>query len=123
MSKNNDEFKGIPIILKPRDYQQKIFDRGKYQNSIIYVETGKGKTFISIMLMANYLGIDINKSSYNHKIDQNKKIIFFVCDITLIEQQKNAISRILGIEVGIIQGKKTKRLKVIMNVSEKCGNH
>ena len=101
------------VILKPRDYQQKIFDKAKNQNSIIYVETGKGKTFISIMLMANFLGIDINNpsSSNKKKIDKNKKIIFFVCDTALIEQQKNAISNILGIEVGTIQGKKNKKSK------------
>ena len=99
-------------ILKPREYQQKIFDRAKYQNSIIYVETGKGKTFISIMLMANYLGLDINNPSLNNlKNNKNKKIIFFVCDTALIEQQKNAISNILGIEVGKIQGKKNKKAK------------
>ena len=47
--------------MKPYDYKQKIFDVAKDRNSIIYVETGKGKTFISIMLMAHLLGIDINK--------------------------------------------------------------
>ena len=99
-------------VLKPRDYQQKIFDKAKNQNSIIYVETGKGKTFISIMLMANHLGIDINLPSYSNKsIDNNKKIIFLVCDTALIEQQKKAISSILGIEVGTIQGKKNKKCK------------
>ena len=100
INKNNKK-----VVLKPRDYQQKIFDRAKNQNSIIYVETGKGKTFIAIMLMANYLGIDISIYSLNkQKIDKNKKIIFFVCDTALIEQQKKAISSILGIEVGTIQG-------------------
>ena len=99
-------------ILKPRDYQQKIFDKAKEQNSIIYVETGKGKTFISIMLMANHLGIDISNPSSNKKnIDKNKKIIFFVCDTALIEQQKKAIEDILGIEAGKIQGKKNKKNK------------
>ena len=99
-------------ILKPRDYQQKIFDKAKNQNSIIYVETGKGKTFISIMLMANHLGIELNNPSNSRlKIDENKKIIFFVCDTALIEQQKKAISDILKIEVGTIQGKKNKRTK------------
>ena len=67
INKNNKK-----VVLKPRDYQQKIFDRAKNQNSIIYVETGKGKTFIAIMLMANYLGIDISNSSLNkQKIDTN----------------------------------------------------
>ena len=99
-------------ILKPRDYQQKIFDKAKDQNSIIYVETGKGKTFISIMLMAYHLGIDLNNISNREiKFDKNKKIIFFVCDTALIEQQKKAISSILNIEVGTIQGKKSKKSK------------
>ena len=100
------------VILKPRDYQKKIFEKAKNQNSIIYVETGKGKTFISIMLMADFLGLDIENPSKNKKIiDKNKKIIFFVCDTALIEQQKKAISNILGIEVGTIQGKKKKKSK------------
>lgn len=108
----NKEVLSKKQTLKPRDYQQKIFDRAKDQNSIIYVETGKGKTFISIMLMANFLGIDISNPSNDKKnIDKNKKIIFFVCDTALIEQQKKAISSILDIEVGTIQGKKNKKSK------------
>ena len=109
---NLDIKEGNEKIMKPRDYQQKIFDKAKNQNSIIYVETGKGKTFISIMLMANHLGIDINcPYKSNKNIDNNKKIIFLVCDTALIEQQKKAISNILGIEVGTIQGKKNKKCK------------
>ena len=64
------------------------------------------------MLMANHLGIDINcPYKSNKNIDNNKKIIFLVCDTALIEQQKKAISNILGIEVGTIQGKKNKKCK------------
>ena len=96
--------------LIPRDYQIKIYEKAKNQNSIIYVETGKGKTFISIMLMANFLGIDM-ESEKKPKIDKNKKIIFFVCDTALVDQQKNEISNILNIEVGTIQGKKDKKSK------------
>ena len=99
------------IILKPREYQKKIYEKAKGQNSIIYVETGKGKTFISIMLMADLLGIDINNNDKNYKIDKNKKIIFFVCDTALIDQQKHHIESILNIEVGTIQGKKDKKSK------------
>jgi len=107
-----EEKKNQSIILKPRDYQKKIFEKAKNQNSIIYVETGKGKTFISIMLMAHHLGLNIEDPSQNkQKLDKNKKIIFFVCDTSLIEQQKKAISNILGIEVETIQGKKSKKSK------------
>ena len=97
-------------ILKPRDYQLKIFEKAKNQNSIIYVETGKGKTFISIMLMAEFLKIEIN-SEEKQKINKKDKIIFFVCDTALIDQQKKEIENILNIEVGTIQGKKDKKSK------------
>ena len=96
---------------KPRPYQQQIYEQALNQNSIIYAETGKGKTFISIMLMANHLGRDIKKHEKNKKIDKNKKIIFFVCDTALINQQKKHIEEILNIDVGTIQGKKDKKSK------------
>ena len=67
------EKKPEKLILKPRDYQQTIFNKAKNQNSIIYVETGKGKTFISIMLMANFLGIDINNPSSSNKKKNRQK--------------------------------------------------
>ena len=98
-------------IWKPRPYQQKMHEEALNHNSIIFAETGKGKTFISIMLMANHLGIDIKKYEKNKKIDKNKKIIFFVCDTALINQQKKHIEEILNIEVGTIQGKKDKKSK------------
>ena len=118
MTKSHKNF----LLADFPDYQKKIFEKAKNQNSIIYVETGKGKTFISIMLMAYHLGLDIEDPSNNkQKLDKNKKIIFFVCDTSLIEQQKKAISNTLGIEVGTIQGKKVKNLKVTMNYLKRCG--
>ena len=96
--------------FEPRDYQIKVFEKAKDKNSIIYMETGKGKTIISIMLIANFLGIDINKDEIP-KLDKKKKIIFFVCDTALVDQQKNRISSILNVEVGTIQGKKDKKSK------------
>ena len=96
--------------LIPRDYQIKIYEKAKEQNSILYVETGKGKTFISIMLMANLLGIDLN-SDHKAIIQKNKKIVFFVCDTALVDQQKNEIENALDVEVGTIQGKKDKKSK------------
>ena len=109
---NEEEAKKPEKIWKPRDYQQKIYEKALDQNSVIFVETGKGKTFISIMLMAHHLGIDINNNNKNNdEIDKNKKIIFFVCDTALINQQKKHIEEILKIEVGTIQGKKEKKSK------------
>ena len=97
-------------ILTPRPYQQKIFEKAKNKNSIIYLETGRGKTFISIMIMADLLSINLS-SLEKQNINKNIKIIFLVCDTALIEQQKNAISSNLGLEVKAIQGKKNKKEK------------
>ena len=99
-----------PKRFQPRDYQIKVFEKAKGRNSIIYMETGKGKTIVSIMLIADFLGIDINKDQ-NPKLDKSKKIIFFVCDTALVDQQKKRISSILNVEVGTIQGKKDKKSK------------
>ena len=109
---NENEIKKSKKIWKPKPYQQEIYEKALNQNSIIFVETGKGKTFISIMLMAEHLGIDINNNNPNNaEIDKNKKIIFFVCDTALINQQKKHIKEILNIEVGSIQGGKDKKSK------------
>ena len=105
-------------ILFPRKYQLEIFEKAKNQNSIIYLETGRGKTFISIMLMANLLGIKLPIFE-KPTIDNNKKIIFLVCDTALIEQQKNTISVNLNLEVGTIQGKKNKKAKNDLNTFRK----
>jgi superfamily II DNA or RNA helicase len=107
--------------FEPRDYQIKVFEEAKDKNSIIYMETGKGKTIVSIMLIAHFLGIDINNDQ-KQKFDKSKKIIFFVCDTALVDQQKNRISSILNVEVGTIQVKRIKKVKMIMTVLKKSGN-
>ena len=94
----------------PREYQKQIYEKSKEENSIIYAETGKGKTFIAIMLMADFLGIDLqNEKKLN--IDKTKKIIFLVCNTSLVNQQQKEISDALNIEVGIFQGRKGKKKK------------
>jgi len=82
---NKDEILIPKKTLTPRPYQEKIFAKARNQNSIIFLETGRGKTFISIMLMADLL--DIKLSSFlKPNPPKNKKIIFLVCDTALIEQ-------------------------------------
>ena len=112
-SLNMSQSFGKKLIINPRDYQIKIYNEAKDTNSIVFMETGKGKTFIAIMLMSRLLGIDMldNKENINKMAFNNKKIIFLVCDTPLINQQANAIKTILGIDVGILQGKKQKKTK------------
>jgi ERCC4-related helicase len=67
--------KSIYKIDKPREYQEKIFEEVKDRNSIVFMETGKGKTYVSVMLM-NYIFRQYRK-----------KVIFLVCEGSLVEQQ------------------------------------
>jgi endoribonuclease Dicer len=44
-----------------REYQLELYKKGRGKNSIIYLETGTGKTLILIMLMWHQLNIQKNK--------------------------------------------------------------
>merc|ERR1712151_519975 len=41
---NSEEIKK-KIIQKPKDYQEEIFEKARAKNSIIFLETGLGKTY------------------------------------------------------------------------------
>ena len=73
------------------------------------------------MIMADFLWIKIDDDK-KPKCDKNKKIIFLVCD-TAIRTAKGPNSKYFKYEVGIIQGKKNKKVKTIMILSEDSGIH
>ena len=52
------------IIYEIREYQKEIFENCKDKNSIIFLETGTGKTLISIMLIDYYL----KRHSFSKKV-------------------------------------------------------
>lgn len=109
---NNNNSETPPEQIKLYQNQRQIYLKAKEKpnNSIIFMETGKGKTLISILLMADLLNINIF-SQKNSNINKSKKIIFFVCDTSLVIQQQKAIEKYLKIPVAIIQGKKSKKSK------------
>ncbi|CAD8194784.1 unnamed protein product [Paramecium pentaurelia] len=65
-----------------RDYQIELYEKGIGKNSIIYLETGLGKTLVIIMLMWDRL----------FKFP-NKKIVFLANTIQLVEQQAQQIKQ------------------------------
>ena len=93
------EFCSLKTIDKPRDYQIKVFENLKGQNSILFMETGKGKTFISIMLINHIMSKNINKLSSSRVspkdkellVPNGKKVVFLVCEVALVSQQSRVI--------------------------------
>lgn len=54
-------------ISEIREYQREIFENCKDKNSIIFLETGTGKSLISILLIDYYL----KKHNKQLKVDKN----------------------------------------------------
>ncbi len=99
-------------INKPYAYQSKIFDQIQdEENSIIFMETGKGKTLISVMLMGHLLDFDVFDTNKTQPKSNHKKIVFLVCEVALVEQQKSVISHNTSLTVEALSGRKMKKFK------------
>lgn len=61
-------------FLEIRNYQQQLYEDATKENSIIYLETGTGKTLITVMLVWHYLCKE-----------PNKKVVFLANNISLVE--------------------------------------
>lgn len=70
------------IINDPRGYQVNLLEKAMKQNSIVYLPTGMGKTFISVMLIKHF-SQSIGDST----------IIFLAPTVALVEQQAQYIRR------------------------------
>lgn len=64
-------------VIHFREYQKEIYEKSKDKNGILYLETGTGKTFISLMLSFYYL----------QKDNRTKKIAFLANTVQLVRQQ------------------------------------
>ena len=103
------------LTKQPRKYQQLIFEKAKHTNSIIFLETGKGKTLISILIIIEkyeqyFLQLISSPSSITLPL-KRPKVFFLVCDIALLTQQMKAIETNTGLKVGILKGKSSKKTK------------
>ena len=67
-----------------RDYQKDIYENAKNRNGIIFLDTGTGKTVISLMLSCYYL----------YKTRRAKKVAFLANTVQLVRQQYNVISEL-----------------------------
>jgi endoribonuclease Dicer len=72
--------------LLPRRYQEEIFARAQEGNIIAALDTGSGKTFISLLLMKWVV-------AHGGGGTDKKVVVFLVPKVALVEQQADFISR------------------------------
>jgi superfamily II DNA or RNA helicase len=77
-------------VLIPRQYQEEIFLKAQQRNVIAVLDTGSGKTLISVLLI---------KWVATQEIAQKKVIVFLVPKVPLVEQQGKFIAQHTGLRV------------------------
>jgi ERCC4-related helicase/dsRNA-specific ribonuclease len=95
------------IITSPKDYQVELFNFAKEQNSIIFLETGLGKTYIAIMLIKNMFDEPLNcniQTPVEYKKKTHKKVIFLFKTITLLMQQAKVLKNNTKLKIYKIYG-------------------
>jgi endoribonuclease Dicer len=80
--------------FRPRLYQEQLMNLAKMQNTIIYLPTGSGKTFIAVMLIKEMSG----------SLDKGKHTFFMVNTVALVNQQAAYIRRHSHRSVGEYSG-------------------
>ncbi|PNF18314.1 hypothetical protein B7P43_G14501 [Cryptotermes secundus] len=87
IDKKQDDF-------RPRPYQEQLMNIAKVQNTIIYLPTGSGKTFIAVMLI----------KEMSSSLDKGKHTFFVVNTVALVSQQAAYIRRHSHHSVGEYSG-------------------
>ncbi|XP_012287234.1 endoribonuclease Dicer [Orussus abietinus] len=75
-----------------RAYQMDLFEKAVKENTIIYLPTGTGKTFIAVLLIKQLSG-DIRKPFF----EGGKRSIFIVNTVPLVTQQSEYVARHTGL--------------------------
>ncbi|XP_050430735.1 endoribonuclease dcr-1 isoform X3 [Adelges cooleyi] len=83
----------------PRDYQLELLEEVKKNNTILYLPTGSGKTYIATMLikaMGSYLTLP--------KKEERKRTFFLVNTVPLVIQQASSLKKHLPWSIGTFSG-------------------
>ncbi|XP_058793942.1 endoribonuclease Dicer isoform X1 [Phymastichus coffea] len=78
--------------FQPRPYQICLFERVQNENSIIYLPTGSGKTFIAVLLVKHLSG-QVQKAY----TEGGKRTVFIVNTVALVIQQCAFLNRHTGL--------------------------
>ncbi|XP_057960958.1 endoribonuclease Dicer homolog 2 isoform X2 [Malania oleifera] len=79
-----------------RSYQLEALEKALEQNTIVFLETGSGKTLIAIMLLRNFAYLIRKPSRFI--------AVFLVPQVVLIKQQAEAVKMHTDLKVGIYWG-------------------
>lgn len=83
-------------IKHPRDYQLELFERAKKENTIAVLDTGSGKTLISVLLLRWIIDQELENRASGHV----PKISFFLTQsVTLAHQQLSVLENNLDHKV------------------------
>lgn len=80
------------LRLQARPYQEELLQKAMKGNTIVYLGTGSGKTFIAVMLIKEMRG---------ELMAGPKKAIFLVSSVALVAQQKKLVAEQTGLQVRI----------------------
>ncbi|XP_024528687.1 endoribonuclease Dicer homolog 3a isoform X2 [Selaginella moellendorffii] len=85
------------VDFEPRSYQLEVLEKVLKENTIVFLETGAGKTHIAAMLF--------NKLADRLSMPEEKRIgVFLTPTVALADQQANVISSSTRLKVGIYHG-------------------
>ncbi|ESW19460.1 hypothetical protein PHAVU_006G127100 [Phaseolus vulgaris] len=79
-----------------RSYQLEALDHALRENTIVYLETGSGKTLIAIMLLRSY--------AHHLRKPSSSIAVFLVPQVVLVSQQSKAVRRHTDLKVGTYWG-------------------
>ena len=78
--------------LQARPYQEELLKKAMEGNTIVYLGTGSGKTFIAVMLIKEMRG---------ELMAGPKKAVFLVSSVALVAQQRKLVAEQTGLQVRI----------------------
>uniref|UniRef100_A0A6G1S434 Endoribonuclease Dicer 2 n=1 Tax=Aceria tosichella TaxID=561515 RepID=A0A6G1S434_9ACAR len=92
-----DDNKPTTLPIKPRQYQVELYQQALKKNTIIYLGTGLGKTFIVVMLLKS--------PQIDEQIQKGRRVIFLAPTQDLVKQQAEYIYRQVSYKVKVYCGR------------------
>ena len=99
------------INNEPKSYQKELLEKAKEKNTIIFLETGLGKTYIGIMLIKEIFGepLEANaKNEINYVKKTEKKVLCLFQTVSLLLQQSKVIKHNTNLKILRLYGNSEK---------------